>query len=75
MKKEERKERAKQEKEEAERQQQREMEQGNVLSEKEQLRIRLEEMEEGNVDRPETKCENTGQHEPVAEEEGGEQEV
>lgn len=72
MKKEERTERAKQEKEEKERQQ-REAEQEVVLSEKEQLRIRLEQIEEGNLAHQEAKCENTEPCEPVAEEEGGEE--
>lgn len=79
MKKEERKERAKQEKEELEKQQ-RALEQEIVLSEKEQLRIRLEKMEEGEVeveavDRLERKCDSTGPCEPAAEEERSEQEV
>lgn len=49
--------------------QQRALEQEIVLSEKEQLRIQLEKMEQGDVDHLETKCDNTGPHEPVAEEE------
>lgn len=73
MKKEERQERAQQEKEELERQQQA-AEQEMVLSEKEQLRIHLERMEEGNADRLEARGDGTGSH-GAADEGGSEQEV
>lgn len=74
MKKEEKKERAKQEKEEEEKQQ-RAMEQEMVLSEKEQLRIHLEKMEEGNADCLVSKSDNEESLESVVEETGSKEEV
>lgn len=74
MKKEEKKERAEQEKEEKERQQ-RATEQEMVLSEKEQLRIHLEKMEEGNVDCSVSEGDSEGSLDSVVEDTGSKEEV
>lgn len=74
MKKEEKKERAEQEKEEKERQQ-RATEQEMVLSEKDQLRIHLEKMEEGNVDCSVSKSDSGGSLDSVVEDTGSKEEV
>lgn len=74
MKKEEKKERAEQEKEEKERQQ-RAMEQEMVLSEKEQLRIHLEKMEERNVDCSVSESDSKGSLDSVLEDTGSKEEV
>ncbi|XP_075871242.1 urea transporter 2 isoform X2 [Nelusetta ayraudi] len=74
MKKEEKKERAEQEKEEKERQQ-RATEQEMVLSEKEQLRIHLEKMEEGNVDCSVSESDSERSLDSVVEDTGSKEEV
>lgn len=74
MKKEEKKEKAEREKEESERQQ-RAAAQEAMLSEKEQLRIQLEKMEEGGADCPVSKGEGPVLHEAAVEGGGSEKEV
>lgn len=73
MKKEEKKERAEQEKEKE--RQQRATEQEMVLSEKEQLRIHLEKMEEGNVDCSVLEGDSEGSLDSVVEDTGSKEEV
>lgn len=73
MKREEKKERAEREKEEERRQ--RATEQEMVLSEKEQLRIHLEKMEEGNADFLVSKSDSEESLESVVEETGSKEEA
>lgn len=54
---------------------QRAAEEEAVLSEKEQLRIHLERMEQGNAHGPEAAGDGTGSRDSVAEQRGSEEEV